>query len=321
MIKKLLLIILLSSLSGLAMASGVEHDYRAALNSALKNRLEDAEKQFADILSQNPGHSRASDALYWLARVQFMKGDFRGAAGSYQRFITQFQKDSRISDVELYFAEAVSNYAEPERACEIYSSLITELFLNSDVRMHELVQLSKKSGCKSGEIAKLADYVEEKTAAKQKAAAEREKELTQSTIPGAFGMRLGQTFSGKEITLQYDSGEAAYAFEPQNPNESFTHYGVLVTPVTQTVYKIVAANLDGKGCETERKVIEILLDKKYIAIKEDESLSDHSNYSLGSRRISLFCAWGGQLTLNYIDKELEKLNVREIASKQNGSGF
>lgn len=319
--KKLLLIILLTSISSISLASSFEHEYRSALGNALENRLDEAEKKFSNLLLKNPEHSRIADALFWLARVQFMKGDYRAAANTFQKFLKKFPQDSRAPDVMMYFAETVSYYATPAETCKAYNSVVTEQFLNDPSRIDELIQLSEQTGCTTGEIAELADRVRAKTEEKQNEVAQREKRLAQSTIPGAFGILLGETFNGKEITLRYDSGEAAYAFEPQNANESFTHYGVFVTPVTQTVYKIIAANLDGKGCESERKVVEVLLDKKYTTIKEDETLSGHSNYSLGSRRISLYCAWGGQLTLTYEDKELEKLNIQEIASKRDGSGF
>ena len=57
-----------------------------------------------------------------------------------------------------------------------------------------------------------------------------------------------------------------------------------------------------------------------IKTKKD-FMRDHIDYALGDREINLYCTYSGQLTLEYLDKDLAKLAIEETASTQDGSGF
>ena len=148
---------------------------------------------------------------------------------------------------------------------------------------------------------------------------------TKVKIEGAFGVKLGQKFDGDTIVATFDNGEKALGFKPANSHQSLETYGVMVTSVSKTVYKIIAftSQDNGRGqCNRHRDVIEVLLDKKYGEIKtKKDFMRDHIDYALGDREINLYCTYRGQLTLEYLDRDLAKLAIEETASTQDGSGF
>jgi hypothetical protein len=144
-------------------------------------------------------------------------------------------------------------------------------------------------------------------------------------IEGAFGIKLGQKFEGENVAATFNDGEKALKFNPVNPHPMLKSYGVMVTPVSKTVYKLMAFTSGGDEsdqCDRNRKVVEVLLDKKYGEIKiEKDYFKDHIDYVSGEREINLYCNYSGQLILTYRDQELEDLGIKETASTQDGSGF
>ena len=124
-----------------------EDQYMFAMNSAMQNNLETAERAFSEFRIFNPDHAREVDAAYWLGRVQFMRQKYEEAAMTFTQFNTDYPQDDRLTDTTLYIAESVSHFAPPEQACEIYASLPTLFEAPSELFLKNLNKLSKAANC------------------------------------------------------------------------------------------------------------------------------------------------------------------------------
>ena len=100
-----------------------EEQYRFALGRALQNDLGTAEQAFSEFRTFNAEHERASDALFWLGRVQFMLGKFEDSAVTFSEFNTNYASDPRLVETTLWIAESVAQFAETEQACDVYETL------------------------------------------------------------------------------------------------------------------------------------------------------------------------------------------------------
>ena len=126
-----------------------EEQYRFALGRALQNDLETAELAFAEFRAFNKDHERQADAIFWLGRVQFMRGEYEKAAMTFSEFNSTYPGDARLVDTTMWIAESVSNFAPAEQACEIYASLPKLLDTPPETFMTQIATLSDAAKCKS----------------------------------------------------------------------------------------------------------------------------------------------------------------------------
>ena len=124
-----------------------EEQYRFALGRALQNDLETAELAFAEFRSFNKGHAREADSIFWLGRVQFMRGEFEKAAMTFSEFNSAYPGDARLVDTTMWIAESVSHFAPSEQACEIYASLPQLIDTPPDTFLAQLSELSDEANC------------------------------------------------------------------------------------------------------------------------------------------------------------------------------
>ena len=124
-----------------------EEQYRFALGRALQNDLETAELAFAEFRTFNQGHARQADSIFWLGRVQFMRGEFEKAAMTFSEFNSAYPGDARLVDTTMWIAESVSHFAPPEQACEIYASLPQLIDTPPDTFLAQLSKLSDDANC------------------------------------------------------------------------------------------------------------------------------------------------------------------------------
>jgi len=124
-----------------------EEQYRFALGRALQNDLETAELAFAEFRTFNKGHEREADSIFWLGRVQFMRGEYEKAAMTFSEFNSAYPGDARLVDTTMWIAESVSHFAPPAQACEIYASLPQLLDTPPDTFLAQLSKLSDAANC------------------------------------------------------------------------------------------------------------------------------------------------------------------------------
>jgi len=150
-------------------------------------------------------------------------------------------------------------------------------------------------------------------------------------IVGAFGMKLGDTFSplsaiGKSSLVD---GREMYQFPPQNPFRSLTRYYVLITPTTNKIYSIwgigVAGNL--AKWKLEQDVLMELLTQKYGPPNKAnifDSLHDTKEISQGNRAVLTKVTGFGEdatLEIRYYDHDIEKIAEKErLASEAKKAG-
>ena len=124
-----------------------EEQYRFALGRALQNDLETAELAFNEFRTFNKGHAREADSIFWLGRVQFMRGEFEKAAMTFSEFNSAYPGDARLVDTTMWIAESVSHFAPPEQACEIYASLPQLIDVPPDTFLEQISKLSDDANC------------------------------------------------------------------------------------------------------------------------------------------------------------------------------
>ena len=126
-----------------------EEQYRFAFGRMLQNDLETAEKGFAEFRQAHPEHERSADVLYWLGRVQFIRGDYGNSAMSFTEFNSVFPEDSRLPEAILMIAESVLNFATAEQACQIFADLPQILDQPSEAFITRLSELKIAASCDS----------------------------------------------------------------------------------------------------------------------------------------------------------------------------
>jgi tetratricopeptide (TPR) repeat protein len=155
----------------------VEEQYRFALSKAIQNDLVAAEKAFEEFNRKNSGHSRYADSLFWLGRIQFMRGRYEKAAMTFVDFGTASPDDPRLLKTVIWIAEAVSQFATPDDACKVYANLPS--FINNPTRdwLQQLATFASDMNCNNKIIASLGGTPNKKTLNdKKSASAEMEAE-------------------------------------------------------------------------------------------------------------------------------------------------
>jgi len=124
-----------------------EEQYNFALQRAMQNDLETAEAAFAEFRQFNAGHAREADSLFWLGRIQFLRGQFEQAALTFSEFSRAYPDDARLNDTTIWVAESVSRFAPPEQACDIYRQLPSVVPEPSQRLTERLAALSEAANC------------------------------------------------------------------------------------------------------------------------------------------------------------------------------
>jgi len=124
-----------------------EEQYNFALQRAMQNDLETAELAFTEFRQFNVGHPREADSLFWLGRIQFLRGQFEQAALTFSEFSRAYPDDARLNDTTIWVAESVSRFAPPEQACDIYRQLPSVVPEPSQRLTERLAALSEAANC------------------------------------------------------------------------------------------------------------------------------------------------------------------------------
>ena len=124
-----------------------EEQYNFALQRAMQNDLETAEAAFSEFRQVNAGHPREADSLFWLGRIQFLRGQFEQAALTFSEFSRAYPEDARLNDTTIWVAESVSRFAPPEQACDIYRQLPSVVPEPSQRLTERLAALSEAANC------------------------------------------------------------------------------------------------------------------------------------------------------------------------------
>ena len=124
-----------------------EEQYNFALQRAMQNDLETAEAAFAEFRQFNAGHPREADSLFWLGRIQFLRGQFEQAALTFSEFSRAYPEDARLNDTTIWVAESVSRFAPPDQACDIYRQLPSVVLEPSQRLTERLAALSEAANC------------------------------------------------------------------------------------------------------------------------------------------------------------------------------
>ena len=128
-------------------AASPEEQYNFALQRAMQNDLETAEAAFGEFRRFNAGHPREADSLFWLGRIQFLRGQFEQAALTFSEFSRAYPEDARLNDTTIWVAESVSRFAPPEQACDIYRQLPSVVPEPSQRLTERLAALSEAANC------------------------------------------------------------------------------------------------------------------------------------------------------------------------------
>ncbi len=124
-----------------------EEQYNFALQRAMQNDLQTAEAAFAEFRQFNAGHPREADSLFWLGRIQFLRGQFEQAALTFSEFSRAYPEDARLNDTTIWVAESVSRFAPPDQACDIYRQLPSVVPEPSQRLTERLAALSEAANC------------------------------------------------------------------------------------------------------------------------------------------------------------------------------
>ncbi|MDC1001710.1 caspase family protein [Alphaproteobacteria bacterium] len=115
-----------------------EEQYRFALGRALQNDLETAEAAFDEFRKFNKSHERFTDAIYWLGRVQFIRGKYKKSAVTLAEFNSAVSdNDKRLLKSTSLLAVAVSEFAPAVQACAVYLRLpeIRKFYADKRIRV------------------------------------------------------------------------------------------------------------------------------------------------------------------------------------------
>ena len=146
-------------------------------------------------------------------------------------------------------------------------------------------------------------------------------------ITGAFGLKLGQTFTPQEAIGKgsLTDGTPVYQFSPRKKFRSFSAYYALITPKTYKVYAIsgIGDMENNPSCKKEQALVMAILQKKYGKVEKDvlfSGLYDIKEIDQGNRYVLTKCSGFVDVSLNirYKDKKLEKLAESERINLESG---
>lgn len=124
-----------------------ESQYQYALDLALKNRLMDAEEAFAALVELYPQGARNADSMYWLGRIQFLRGAHQEAVISLSAFGRQYPDDPRRVETTMWTAESLAEFAPPDQACAVFARLLDTFSTPPDQLVTRLDALKRRVRC------------------------------------------------------------------------------------------------------------------------------------------------------------------------------
>jgi len=104
----------------------IEDAYDHALATLKEDKLEEAEKEFFDIIHNYPSHEIKSNAYFWYAETFFRRANFEKAARFYLKGYKQYPKGNKASDSLLKLALALGEINKNHEACTILKKLDKE---------------------------------------------------------------------------------------------------------------------------------------------------------------------------------------------------
>lgn len=104
----------------------IEDAYDSALATLKEDKLEEAEKEFFDIIHNYPDHEIKSNAYFWYAETFFRRFNFEKAARFYLKGYKQYPKGNKASDSLLKLALALGEINKHNEACTILKKLDKE---------------------------------------------------------------------------------------------------------------------------------------------------------------------------------------------------
>ena len=115
-----------------------EEQYRFALGRALQNDMETAEAALDEFRKFNKSHERFTDAIYWLGRVQFIRGKYKKSAVTLAEFNSAVSENhALLLKSTSLLADAVSEFAPAVQACAVYLRLpeIRKFYADKRIRV------------------------------------------------------------------------------------------------------------------------------------------------------------------------------------------
>jgi tol-pal system protein YbgF len=104
-------------------ASTEYSSYENALKSFDKRVYEEAEKQFADLISKFPSGEYAPSAQYWIGECQFARGDYAKAIAAFQKVLT-YGKSAKDDDAQLKIGLSYLKMGKNDHARQELQTLI-----------------------------------------------------------------------------------------------------------------------------------------------------------------------------------------------------
>jgi tol-pal system protein YbgF len=91
--------------------------YENAFSLLKSGQYDAAERGFNDFLSQNPGHSLAGNAKYWLGESYYARGQYDKASRTFAEAYQQYPKSSKAPDNLLKLGMSLAGQGKKDDAC------------------------------------------------------------------------------------------------------------------------------------------------------------------------------------------------------------
>lgn len=125
-----------------------KQQYDLALAALKDNKLEEAEKQFANFIKKYPKSSLQSNAYFWYGETYYKRRVFDKAAINYLKGYKQFPKGAKAADSLLKLALSLGELNKKPEACQMLSKL-DEVFSSRPAASIKRANDAKvKFGCK-----------------------------------------------------------------------------------------------------------------------------------------------------------------------------
>lgn len=122
--------------------------YSFAYSFLRKNDYENAEKALKEFIGRYNDQPIATNAIYWLGRIYYVKGDFRSAADT---FLQGYQKDPKglkAPNILLRLGMSLNGMNKIKEACAAYQKLAKD-YPDASASTKKLLTMEKgRSGCK-----------------------------------------------------------------------------------------------------------------------------------------------------------------------------
>ena len=122
--------------------------YRFAYSFLRKNDYENAEKALKEFIGRYSDQPIAANAIYWLGRTYYVKGDYRSAADTFLRGYRKDPKGQKAPDILLRLGMSLNGLKKVKEACATYNKLAQD-YPNASASTKKLLTMEKgRTGCK-----------------------------------------------------------------------------------------------------------------------------------------------------------------------------